>query len=391
MKRIFGHIFTGIACGAALFLAGANPAVAQVASAGSPAALGANDEVDWAQTGPAGDEFGWYYGDPQPISVNVASALSLGATVSSKNLSRVDQGNGWNGFFAPGTALLWNQNSYAVSSGGITGNVIQGGNDITVHFASPVNAAGAQMEADLGFPFTCSVTAYDSQGNLLGSFSVGSAGNKAAFIGITSATNNISTVVFHAIANGFDASNMALGPVFVNDTSYLPAISAQPQSVVVSNPADTAFAVVAAPSISALNYQWFFNGSSLNGATNCALNIPHASYPNQGTYQVSVSNSFGSVTSRVATLTLAPAPTTTLGITLLNGLPLLFWQATTTNYNLQMSTDLTSANWTTVTNGVPYAVTNAPNGNAPVTASNGISSFGVLITNAPGTAFFRLH
>jgi hypothetical protein len=56
-----------------------------------------------------------------------------------------------------------------------------------------------------------------------------------------------------------------------------------------------------------------------------------------------------------------------------------------------MSTDLTSANWTTVTNGVPYAVTNAPNGNAPVTASNGISSFGVLITNAPGTAFFRLH
>ncbi len=394
MKHFLEHAFARSACSAcaaALFLCGANPASAQVALVGSAAALGANDEIDWAQTGPAGSEFGWYYGDSQPISVNVASTLALGATVSSGNLSRVDQGNGWNGFFAPGTALLWNQNSYAVSSGGITGNVIQGGNDISVQFASPVSGAGAQMEADIGFPFTCSIAAYDSQGNLLGSFSVGAAGNTAAFVGVTSPIPNISRVVFHAKANISDSINMAMGPVFVNDTNYLPAITAQPESVVVNNVTSTAFAVATAPSITSLSYQWFFNGRGLNGATNSALSIPNASYPNQGTYQVSVSNTFGSVMSSVATLTLASLPSaTTLGITLLNGNPLLFWQAPTTNYTLQMATDLTSANWTTVTNGIPYAITNAPNANI-VTNSNGIPYLGVMITNAPSTAFFRLH
>jgi hypothetical protein len=36
-----------------------------------------------------------------------------------------------------------------------------------------------------------------------------------------------------------------------------------------------------------------------------------------------------------------------------------------------MTTNLTSGNWVTVTNGIPFS--------------------GVQITNAPGTAFFRLH
>jgi hypothetical protein len=60
-----------------------------------------------------------------------------------------------------------------------------------------------------------------------------------------------------------------------------------------------------------------------------------------------------------------------LGITTVSSLPVVVWPASATNYVLQMTTNLTSGNWVTVTNGILF--------NA------------VQITNAPGTAFFRLQ
>jgi hypothetical protein len=64
-----------------------------------------------------------------------------------------------------------------------------------------------------------------------------------------------------------------------------------------------------------------------------------------------------------------PAPP--LGITMVSSLPVVVWPAAATNFVLQMTTNLASGNWVTVTNGVPF--------------------IGLQITNAPGTAFFRLH
>ena len=60
-----------------------------------------------------------------------------------------------------------------------------------------------------------------------------------------------------------------------------------------------------------------------------------------------------------------------LGITTAGGLPVMVWPASATNYVLQMTTNLATGNWVTVTNGVPFS--------------------GLQITNAPGTAFFRLQ
>jgi hypothetical protein len=64
-----------------------------------------------------------------------------------------------------------------------------------------------------------------------------------------------------------------------------------------------------------------------------------------------------------------PAPP--LGITTVSSLPVVVWTASATNFVLQMTTNLASGNWVTVTNGIPF--------------------IGVQLTNAPGTAFFRLH
>lgn len=68
----------------------------------------------------------------------------------------------------------------------------------------------------------------------------------------------------------------------------------------------------------------------------------------------------------------APTPPA-LGISTYSGdLPTVFFPtATGTNFVLQMTTNLTSPNWVTVTNGVPFS--------------------GVEITNPPSNAFFRLQ
>ena len=68
---------------------------------------------------------------------------------------------------------------------------------------------------------------------------------------------------------------------------------------------------------------------------------------------------------------IAAVPGTPLGIATVSNLPVVVWPASATNVVLQMTTNLTSGNWVTVTNGIPFT--------------------GLQITNAPGTAFFRLQ
>ena len=66
-------------------------------------------------------------------------------------------------------------------------------------------------------------------------------------------------------------------------------------------------------------------------------------------------------------LNVTPVP----GVTLYGGQPAVFFPASATNYVLQMTTNLAGGNWVTVSNG--YVIT------------------GIVLTNAPANAFFRLH
>ena len=58
-----------------------------------------------------------------------------------------------------------------------------------------------------------------------------------------------------------------------------------------------------------LSCQWSFNGTNLlGGATNATLTLPNAQPVHTGSYSVQVNNSFGTVTSAPATLTVLVPP-----------------------------------------------------------------------------------
>lgn len=65
---------------------------------------------------------------------------------------------------------------------------------------------------------------------------------------------------------------------------------------------------------------------------------------------------------------IAVPPPPAIGITTVNSLPAVTWPATGTNFTLQMTTNLTSGNWVTFTDGIPF---------------NGNPFFGLEITNVP--------
>src|SRR5207249_7422659 len=89
-----------------------------------------------------------------------------------------------------------------------------------------------------------------------------------------------------------------------------PAITLQPQSLIVTQGVNATFSVTATGS-APLGYQWRFNGTNLAGATasNYARNSAQAA--DAGNYSVVVSNAAGSLTSSNAALTVLVPPTIT--------------------------------------------------------------------------------
>ncbi len=97
-------------------------------------------------------------------------------------------------------------------------------------------------------------------------------------------------------------TNLSLTGAF----AQLPAFDIQPLSitnVVGSTVSFSAHAVGTAP----LGYQWFFSGGSLGGVTNTTLTLTNAPSGKAGNYWIIVTNSYGSATSQVASLTLTNA------------------------------------------------------------------------------------
>ena len=73
-----------------------------------------------------------------------------------------------------------------------------------------------------------------------------------------------------------------------------------------------AFFSVTANGTPPLGYQWRKGGVALSGATNPTLQLPNTTTNDAGAYDVVVTNTFGAVTSRVATLTVRVQTSQTL-------------------------------------------------------------------------------
>ena len=95
----------------------------------------------------------------------------------------------------------------------------------------------------------------------------------------------------------------------------VPVITAQPSSQSVAAGSSVQLSVVAS-AVPAPTYQWYLNGSALNGATSSVLSLTNVQMADAGDYTVVVSNLLGSVTSNKATLTVTTGtgtPPTNLG------------------------------------------------------------------------------
>lgn len=107
-----------------------------------------------------------------------------------------------------------------------------------------------------------------------------------------------------------------------------PTIRTQPQSQSVMEGGEIQFAVTAA-AVPEPNYQWFFNGAAINGATAATYRFTNARPTDAGDYSVTVNNELGSIASAKATLTITPATTAPSGSGSSGGGAIPAWFATT--------------------------------------------------------------
>jgi hypothetical protein len=140
--------------------------------------------------------------------------------------------------------------------------------------------------------------------------STGAVSTLAGIAGTSGSADGLGSAVrfFHPAGIAVDSS----GNLYVADTDNdtvrvgllqtMPAIQTQPQSQTVSAGSSVQFSVTASgrPGVT---YQWNFNGTAINGATNSSYSLSNAQSGNAGSYSVVVSNAMGSVASNQATLT----------------------------------------------------------------------------------------
>jgi len=101
-------------------------------------------------------------------------------------------------------------------------------------------------------------------------------------------------------AGGTTVSNYV--PLSVTATGT-PTITTNPSSLTITSGSTVVFKA-AASSTTTATYQWYLNGVAITGATSSTLLIPGATSANVGTYNCTITNSAGSVTTTSAQLTL---------------------------------------------------------------------------------------
>src|SRR5438094_5397075 len=122
-------------------------------------------------------------------------------------------------------------------------------------------------------------------------------------------------------------ADLESGDIFTLDnwgleiTGYTPpSIANAPVDATAECTSGSATFSVSALGSSPLTYNWRFNGSSISGATTSSLTIDGPTFDSAGSYDVVITNNYGSLTSSVASLTVQD--TTPPSITLLGENPL---------------------------------------------------------------------
>jgi hypothetical protein len=190
-----------------------------------------------------------------------------------------------------GNGVEYNVNTLA-QSGTLPNNVISGvstaaGNWATISQTNTNGTIGAQVQVWNSSLFQSQ--AYALPGNPLDIFS-----QPDGRLFVVTGTN-------------LGVTQTLVDPVAGTTTSS-PTIKTNPTGTTVT--ADTGITLSVVASGTSLSYQWYHNGSPINGATSAAYNLNSVQTADAGDYFVQVSNSAGYAVSAVATLIVTPADTT---------------------------------------------------------------------------------
>ena len=106
---------------------------------------------------------------------------------------------------------------------------------------------------------------------------------------------------------GWDASQLSTDGTLTVVSNQPPTIAVQPRSLTVNAGNPAAFSVTAAGS-APLGYQWQKNGTNITGATTTTYALERVGANDAGSYSVTITNAFGSISSSNATLIVGAAP-----------------------------------------------------------------------------------
>jgi hypothetical protein len=159
------------------------------------------------------------------------------------------------------------------------------------------------------------VAMYDAAGSLVKVRRSGGVGHDAAQAVDVDGDGNAVISGAHgapAAFGGFALDNLGSKDAFVAKVSFFtpdlpPVITSQPAGLSTTNGRTESLALGVSSS-TAVQFQWFFNGNTLAGATNGTLNLANVQFSNVGSYFVTASNAFGMVTSDTATVRIEISP-----------------------------------------------------------------------------------
>jgi len=209
------------------------------------------------------------------------------------------------------------QGSYTVVVSNGYGSVTSNAAILTVNTAPSISTQPQSQAVNAGLNVTFTVVATGSPAPAyqwyLNSVALanGTQANGSVVSGATSATLTVANtqsgnagsyaVVVSSTAGSITSTAATL------TVNTVPVITTQPQSQTVNAGTNATF-TVAAPGTPVPTYQWYLNSQAISGATNASYTIAGAQTSNAGSYTVIASNTAGSVTSAVATLTVNTVP-----------------------------------------------------------------------------------
>ncbi|MGO8837123.1 MAG: immunoglobulin domain-containing protein [Limisphaerales bacterium] len=226
--------------------------------------------------------------------------LSYQWTLSGTNLP----GN-TNYFFSINNILPPQQGNYQVIVANAFGSVTSTVAQVTVLVPPTITSQSASTNVAAGQALNLFVNASGSSPFTYSwlfenSTIAGATGPNLTITNVQSANEGIYRAV---VANSVGTITGAV--ISVRITPSAPIILNNPASLTLPASSNATFSVTAVGS-QPLGYQWYFNSNLIASANSAQYTISGIQSGNSGSYQVVVSNSLGSVTSAVATLTVTP-------------------------------------------------------------------------------------